>query len=51
MTLMTGVNDAVNQSVAVDLLEAYTRDVRAEAGISINQTALDQILNQLQTTR
>jgi len=51
VTLMTGVNDAVNQSVAVDLLEAYTRDVRAEAGISINQTALDQILNQLQTTR
>ena len=50
-TLISGVNDAVNQSVAVDILEAYTRHIQGEAGIEINQAALDAVLNQIHSVQ
>ena len=50
-TLISGVNDAVNQSVAVDILEAYTRYIQGEAGIEINQAALDAVLNQIHSVQ
>jgi len=41
--LREALNDSVRQGVASDLLDAFTKAMEAEAGISLNQTAINAV--------
>ncbi len=42
-TLTTELNDGLRQSIANDLLDAFTNAMESQAGISLNQTAINAV--------
>ncbi len=43
LALQQALNDGVRQGIATDLLDGFTRAMEMQAGISLNQTAINAV--------